>query len=158
MSILNLLKFPNEILKKKTTDLVNIDDDLHVLAKDMIETMFFYKGIGLAAPQIGVSKSLFVLSLNNLNEQALFLINPKIVFYYGVSFYKEGCLSFPNFFIDVKRSSTIKIKFLNLNGDTIFLKTDGLLSICIQHEIDHLNGITLYDKISKFKKKIYFRK
>lgn len=157
MSILKIIKYPNDILKKKTKDIIKIDDNVLITSKKMIETMFFYKGIGLAGPQIGLNESIFVLSVNNFNKQALILINPKIIFSKGITFYEEGCLSFPNFFINVKRKEIIKLKFLNLKGKKIFIKTDCLLSVCIQHEIDHLNGITLYDKISRFKKKIYFK-
>lgn len=119
----------------------------------MIETMLYNNGIGLAAPQININKRIIVIAINE-KIKPLILINPTIINQKGTTVNTEGCLSFPEIFIKIKRNKIIKIMFLDLNGKKNLLIADNLLSVCIQHEIDHLNGITLYDKMSELKKKL----
>ncbi len=158
MNILNILKFPNKILNNKSDDIVEINDDIKNTIDDMKETMFFNNGLGLAAIQIGIKKKLLIINTLNEEKQILVIINPKIIHYKKNKKHEEGCLSFPNIFIDIERKKIIKIKFLSLDKKYKYIKIDNLLSICVQHEIDHLNGITLYEKASKIKKNIILRK
>ncbi len=157
MSILNILKFPNKLLFKKSNNVKNIDS-FRIIINNMIDTLFFNNGLGIAAPQVSVNKKIIIINISNNYKQPLIIINPQIIYQKGTIITKEGCLSFPNTYISVKRKKIIKIKFKNNNGETIILKADKLLSICIQHELDHLNGITLYNKMSQFKKSIFLKK
>lgn len=153
MTILNILKYPHINLKKKTEKIEIINEKIKNIAYDMIETMIYNNGIGLAAPQININKQLIVLTLNE-KIKPLILINPIIVNKKGTTINTEGCLSFPDIFVKIKRNKIIKVIFLDLNGKKNLLTADNLLSVCLQHEIDHLNGITLYDKMSALKKKL----
>ncbi|HIH2762746.1 MAG TPA: peptide deformylase [Candidatus Azoamicus sp.] len=153
MTILNILKYPHTNLKKKTEKITIINEKIKNIAYDMIETMIYNNGIGLAAPQININKQLIVLTLNE-KIKPLILINPIIINKKGTTINTEGCLSFPDIFVKIKRNKIIKVIFLDLNGKKILLTADNLLSVCLQHEIDHLNGITLYDKMSALKKKL----
>lgn len=153
MITLKVLKYPDINLKKKAENVKIIDTNIKKLAKNMIETMLYNNGIGLAATQVNVQKKIIVINITSF-IRPLIIINPKIIYKKGYSFELEGCLSFPNIFIKVKRNKIIKIKFIDINGKNNILTTDNLLSICLQHEIDHLNGITLYDKMSPLKKKL----
>ncbi len=158
MTILKILKFPNKKLLQASTDIKNINKNIKELIKNMIKTMFFYKGIGIAAPQVGINKNIIIINICEKNQQSLVVINPKIIYKKQTTNKKEGCLSFPNIFIKTNRSKTIKIKFQDINEKFKTIKVNNLLSICIQHEIDHLFGITLYNKMSNFEKKIFTKK
>jgi len=153
MAILTILKYPHINLKKKSEKITIINEKIKNIAYDMIETMLYNNGIGLAAPQININKRIIVVAINE-KIKPLILINPTIINKKGTTVNTEGCLSFPEIFIKIKRNKIIKIMFLDLNGKKNLLIADNLLSVCIQHEIDHLNGITLYDKMSELKKKL----
>lgn len=153
MTLLNILKHPNIKLKIKAEKVEKITKNIINISQNMIETMIYNNGIGLAATQVDIKKRIIVINVNT-KIRPLVLINPIILNKKGSITNIEGCLSFPDFFIKVKRNKIIKIKFINLNGEKNIITTDNLLSVCIQHEIDHLNGITLYDKISNLKKKL----
>ncbi len=153
MTILNILTYPNQNLKKKANPVYIINDEILKNSKDMIETMIHNNGIGLAATQVNINKKIIVILINK-KINPIIMINPKIIYKKGITITTEGCLSFPDFFIKVKRNKIIRTSFTDLNNKKKTLMTDNLLSICIQHEIDHLNGITLYDKISNLKKKL----
>lgn len=153
MTILEILKYPNENLKKKASDVELIDDKILDIISNMIETMIFYKGIGLAATQINIQKKIIVINIDK-QTSPLALINPKIINAKDTIIGQEGCLSFPNIFVKIKRKKIIKIAFINIKNKKNILLADHLLSICLQHEIDHLNGITLYDRMSPLKKKL----
>jgi peptide deformylase len=154
MTILEILQYPNENLKKKAANVNKIDINIIKTANNMIDTMLLYKGIGLAATQVNFNKKIIVINANS-NIMPLIIINPKIINKRGINAEIEGCLSFPNVFIKVKRNKIIKTKIYDINGKMHNIIADKLLSICIQHEIDHLNGITLYDKMSSLKKKLF---
>lgn len=158
MNILNILKFPNKTLNNKSENIEKINDDIKNIINDMKETMYFNNGLGLAAIQIGIKKNLLIINILNEEKQILVIINPKIISCKKTKIYNEGCLSFPNIFIDIERKKDIKVKFQSLDEKYKCINIDNLLSICIQHEIDHLNGITLYEKASKIKKNIILRK
>jgi peptide deformylase len=153
MTILNIIKYPDENLKIKSTSLTHINKNIMDIIKNMVETMFFFNGVGLSAPQINYHKRIIVIDSGKFISP-LIIINPKIIYKKEYITTKEGCLSFPNIFINVTRFKIIKISYIDCQMKKRSLISDGLLSICIQHEIDHLNGITLYDKMSTLKRKL----
>lgn len=155
MTILKVLKFPNENLFKKSDDVKNINK---IVIKNMIETLIHYNGLGIAAPQVNIHQNIIIINISKNYTQPLVMINPKIIYKSGTIISKEGCLSFPNIYINIRRNKIIKIKFQNIKGEYNILKANYLLSICIQHEIDHLNGITLYHKMSYLKRNIFLKK
>lgn len=160
MTILNLLIYPNPILKEKAKEITEITSETKKLSNDMLETMYYHNGIGLAANQIGVLQRIFVLDLQeNDKKNPIVFINPKIIKSseeQGEE--EEGCLSLPNLTAKVKRPLCIELVYQDLEGTTKKLKTDGMLSICIQHEIDHLNGIMFIDNISPLKRTMLLNK
>jgi peptide deformylase len=166
--ILEILKYPDPRLRKKAIKAAKITADLQKLAQSMLETMYESRGIGLAAPQIGESVRLIVLDTRPKDEdgnieleemtelervipQPLMIFNPEIFHKEGETTYDEGCLSVPSFYETVQRFEYVEVRALDLNGNEILLKTDGLLSICLQHEIDHLDGKLFIDRLSLVK-------
>ena len=152
---------PDPILRKKCAPLEKVDDDIRKLMKDMLETMYDAPGIGLAAVQIGILKRLVVLdvSKDENKKDPLFLINPDIISKSeNSSVYEEGCLSLPGQFAEIERPAECFLKYIDLNGKEKKLKANGLLSTCIQHEVDHLNGILFIDYLSKLKKDMIIKK
>ena len=148
MSILNIVKYPNELLHKKSEDVLVFDKKLKKLIKDMFETMYKYDGIGLAGVQVGVLKNIIVIDIDH--EDIKFkseVINPKIIsFSSDKSVMEEGCLSVSNKTCKVERPNEIEVEFQKLDGEIVKMKAEGLLAKCFQHEIDHLNGITIIDR------------
>ena len=156
-----ILILPDPTLRKISEPISKIDSQIKKLMDDMLETMYAAPGIGLAAVQIGVLKRAIVIDLSKENEKKnpLFLINPKITFKSKeLVSYEEGCLSIPNQFAEVKRPKQCKINFLDYNGKEKEISAEGLLATCIQHEIDHLNGILFIDHLSKLKKDLILKK
>ena len=152
---------PDPILRKKCAPLEKVDDDIRKLMKDMLETMYDAPGIGLAAVQIGILKRLVVLdvSKDENKKDPLFLINPEIIKKSDdTSIYEEGCLSLPGQFAEIERPAECFLKYIDLNGQEKELKAKGLLSTCIQHEVDHLNGVLFIDYLSKLKKDMIIKK
>ncbi len=152
---------PDPILRKKCAPLEKVDDDIRKLMKDMLETMYDAPGIGLAAVQIGILKRLVVLdvSKDENKKDPLFLINPEIISKSeNSSVYEEGCLSLPGQFAEIERPAECFLKYIDLNGKEKKLKANGLLSTCIQHEVDHLNGVLFIDYLSKLKKDMIIKK
>lgn len=173
MTIRPIIIAPDPRLKTKSFLVEDVDASIHELVRDMFETMYYERGIGLAAVQIGVHKQVFVADVEwngsryadeNSDEEITIgkqhvLINPQIVKDSGDEHsYKEGCLSFPDQFAEVVRPSSVRVKFTDLEGKQHEKEFDGLLATCIQHEIDHLNGITFVDHISHVKRDIITRK
>lgn len=161
MSILKILTEPDPILRKKSNSIEKVDNELRKLMDDMIETMYQAPGIGLAAIQVGVLKRVVVIdvSKDENNKSPLFLINPKILsLSKKTSTYEEGCLSLPGQYAEIERPSECEIKFINYHGKNQTLKADGILATCIQHEVDHLNGILFIDYLSKLKKTMIIKK
>lgn len=159
MNVLNLIKFPNPILNKKITKVSFFNKKLYFNIDNLIDTMFYYNALGIAANQVNINQRIIIINISNEDyKQHLTLINPKIIFSKGSSINEEGCLSFPNLFLKIKRKKKIFIKYYNYNNIINYLKCDKMLSVCIQHEIDHLNGITMYDKVNNIKKKIILKK
>lgn len=159
MSILNLIKFPDPILNKKVSETSFFDNKLYININNLIETMFYYNALGIAANQVNINQRIIIINLSNEEYyQHLTLINPKIFNSYGSSINEEGCLSFPEIFLRIKRKKNIFIKFYSYKNNIHYLKCDKMISVCIQHEIDHLNGITMYDRVNNIKKKIILKK
>lgn len=173
MTIRPIIIAPDPRLKTRSFLVETVDDSIRELVRDMFETMYYERGIGLAAVQIGIHKRVLVADVEwngsrYSGEEAgdyitpgkqYILINPEIINDSGdVHIYKEGCLSFPDQFADVSRPSSVSVKFTDLEGKQHEETFDGLLATCIQHEIDHLNGITFVDHISNVKRDIITRK
>lgn len=163
MAILPLVIAPDERLKTKSSPIGTIDAEIKKLAADMLETMYAENGIGLAAVQVGVLKRMLVADVTWREGEGpgkqYVLINPEIV---GddseMNVYKEGCLSFPDQFAEVERPKSVRVRYTDLEGKAHEEEFDGLLATCIQHEIDHLNGIVFVDHISPVKRDMIHRK
>ncbi len=152
---------PDPILRKKCEPLDKVDDSVRKLMNDMLETMYAAPGIGLAAVQIGILKKLVVIDISKEEEKKnpLFLINPEIVYKSNqTSVYEEGCLSLPGQFAEIERPSECTLNYIDYDGKKKELKAKGLLATCIQHEVDHLNGILFIDYLSKLKKDMIIKK
>ena len=152
---------PDPILRKKCEPLEMVDDNVINLMKDMLQTMYAAPGIGLAAVQIGILKRLIVIDISKdeKKKDPLFLINPEIIKKSDdTSIYEEGCLSLPGQFAEIERPAECFLKYIDLNGQEKELKAKGLLSTCIQHEVDHLNGVLFIDYLSKLKKDMIIKK
>ena len=160
MSKKKILIEPDPILRKKCEPLENVDDDVRKLMNDMLETMYKAPGIGLAAIQVGILKRIVVIDISKEEEKnPLFLANPEIIYKSkNTSVYEEGCLSLPGQFAEIERPAECHIKYIDYNGKEKKLETKGLLATCIQHEIDHLNGILFIDYLSKLKKDMIIKK
>ena len=161
MSIRNIIIEPDPILRKKSTTLETVDDSIRKILDDMLQTMYNAPGIGLAAVQIGILKRLIVIDVSKKEEEKkpLFLINPEITYQSEeTSIYEEGCLSLPGHFVEIERPAKCKINYIDYHGKKAELEAEGLLSTCVQHEIDHLNGILFIDYLSKLKKDMIIKK
>ena len=148
---LEIFKLGSDTLRTKAKRISKVDNQIRNLAKDMLESMYSAKGIGLAGPQVGISKELLVIDINFEDSAAepLILINPEITaFGSTLNTYEEGCLSIPGVYLNVVRPSTIKLKFRDEMGRPRKMNADGLLARCIQHEVDHLKGILFVDRIT----------
>jgi len=160
MSIRKILTEPDPFLRQKSQTIEKVDDSIRKLMDDMLDTMYAAPGIGLAAIQIGVPKRVIVIDLSKEDEKKpLYFVNPKIILKSNNDLtYEEGCLSVPGQFAEVDRPDQCHISYLDYNGQKQELKTEGLLAICIQHEIDHLEGILFIDYLSKLKKNFIVKK
>ncbi len=152
MSILTILEFPDERLRKVAQSVKNIDKTTQTLIDDMLETMYESGGIGLAATQVNVHQRILVIDTSEDKNTPLCLINPEILSKDGEFEYKEGCLSVPESFEKIIRPGHIIVKGLDRNGEKIEIEANDLLSTCIQHEIDHLNGKLFVDYLSPLKR------
>ncbi len=150
-----ILIIPDPILRKKSDRVTSIDKSIKQLMNDMLQIMYDAPGIGLAAIQIGIPKRVVVMDLSKNEEKKnpMFFVNPEITWKSDAkSSYEEGCLSIPNQFAKIERSEKCNVKYLDYDGNEKKIEASGLLSTCIQHEIDHLNGILFIDYLSKLKK------
>jgi len=152
LSILTVLEFPDKRLRTKAKEVAVFDEKISTLVDNMFETMYDFKGVGLAATQINVHQRVIVIDVSEEKDAPLCLINPEIIEKQGTEESEEGCLSVPGFFENVTRAEKIKIKALDKQGEPFELEADELLSVCIQHEIDHLDGKLFVDYISAFKR------
>ena len=152
MAKLKILEFPDPRLRKKATPVTNVDDALRVFIGDMFETMYDAPGIGLAATQVDVHKRLLVADVSPDKSEPHVLINPEIVEKDGVTVTDEGCLSVPGYYEEVERAEHIRVRFLDRQGDETEMEATGLLAVCIQHEMDHLDGKLFVDYLSEAKR------
>ncbi|MEL7025416.1 MAG: peptide deformylase [Pseudomonadota bacterium] len=152
MARLNILEYPDPRLRTKATAVDAVDDALRQLIDDMFETMYEAPGIGLAATQVDVHKRLLVADVSEDRSAPYALINPVITHKDGLEVMEEGCLSVPGYYESVERAERITVEYLDRNGDSRTLETDGLLAVCIQHEIDHLDGKLFVDYLSQMKR------
>lgn len=157
MSLLRVRIIPDPVLRSPASPVTDIDQEIKELVADMWQTMYASKGIGLAAPQVGISRRVVVIDLQEEDSSQLTLINPQIISGSGKVKSDEGCLSIPNFRESIQRTKQIKISATNISGEQFELEADGLLSRCIQHEIDHLNGILFVDHLSRLKRDMFKR-
>ena len=161
MTVKTILTEPNKILRQVSMPVEKVGNEERRLMDDMLETMYMAKGIGLAAIQVGVPKRIIVMDIGNRDKdkEPMYFVNPIIKNKNSEhSTYEEGCLSVPNQFAEVNRPSSCEVEYLDYNGNKKILKASGLLATCIQHEMDHLEGILFIDYLSKLKKMMIVKK
>jgi peptide deformylase len=152
MSKLTILEFPDPRLRTRAVPVEVFDDALRQLAADMLETMYAAPGVGLAATQVNVHRRLLVADCSEKHDDPRVIVNPEILAREGLSMGEEGCLSVPGYFDDVERATRIRVRAQDLDGKTVEFEAEGLLSVCIQHEIDHLDGKLFVDYLSEMKR------
>jgi peptide deformylase len=152
MALLQILEFPDPRLRTRAQPVAQVDAALRTLVDDMFETMYAAPGIGLAATQVNVAKRVLVIDLSEKHDQPLVLINPEVLERAGVEETEEGCLSVPGYFDKVQRAEKIRVRALDRDGKQIEFEAEGLLAVCIQHEIDHLDGKLFVDYLSELKR------
>src|SRR5210317_1275762 len=157
MAKLTILEFPDPRLRKKAVPVDVVDDALRTLIDDMFETMYDAPGIGLAATQVDVHRRLLVADVSSKKDDPHVFINPVILEKDGVTATEEGCLSVPGYYEEVERAEHIRVKYTDRNGDDVEMEAEGLLAVCIQHEMDHLEGKLFVDYLSEAKR-LWIRK
>ena len=161
MAILPILVAPNPILKKKAEPVEKVDAEIVKLMDDMLDTMYDAPGIGLAAPQVGVSKRVLVMDVAREGDepQPVRMANPEIIWESeDTAPYEEGCLSFPDQYAEVIRPAQVKVRYLNEKNESCEIEADELMATCVQHEIDHLDGVVFVDYLSTVKRSMIMRK
>jgi len=160
MAVLEILKYPHPTLKKRSKEVKQIGEGIKTLIHDMAETMYEANGIGLAACQVGVPQRVIVLDISPIDPQQSFsaMINPEIISEEGEIDHEEGCLSVPDCFEKVKRIEKIRVKGISPDGKEMEVSGEGILAFALQHEIDHLNGVLILDRLSQLKREIYRNK
>ena len=151
--ILDILKYPDKRLRTIAKPVVSVDETIRQQVKDMFETMYEAPGIGLAATQVNFHQRIIVIDVSEQYNEPICLINPNVIEKSGEIQWEEGCLSVPDYYENVIRANDIKVQALNQHGETFELEASEMLSVCIQHEIDHLDGILFVDHLSKLKQK-----
>ena len=152
MAKLEILEYPDERLRTVAAPVENVDDELRAIIDDMFETMYDAKGVGLAATQVDVHKRLFIADCSENQDLPLVFINPTIIARDGMHENEEGCLSFPNVYAKVERASEVTVEALDRDGKAFTMDVEGLLAICVQHELDHLEGKLFVDYLSPLKR------
>lgn len=159
MAILSIRHYPDPVLKQPCEPVEEITEEIKTLAADMAETMYAAPGVGLAAPQVGISRQLIVVDCAPEGESELIVaLNPEIITAEGESFEEEGCLSVPGYYTRIHRNARVKVRYTDLTGNTVEREATGLLAIAFQHEIDHLHGLLFVDHLSQLKKGIFRKK
>jgi len=154
MAKLTILEFPDPRLRTRAAPVEQVDDALRALIEDMFETMYAAPGIGLAATQVDVHRRFMVIDVSDAKDQPLVFINPEILARDGTETCQEGCLSVPGVFADVKRAERVRVRATDRHGEAFEIDADGLLAVCIQHEIDHLEGKLFVDYLSPLKREL----
>lgn len=152
MAKLEILHFPDPRLRRRAIPVETVDDEIRRLVDDMLETMYEAPGIGLAATQVNVQRQVIVIDISESRDQPLCLINPEILSREGEEEMEEGCLSVPGYYETVRRADRVRVRALDRNGEPFELDADGLLAVCIQHEMDHLDGKLFVDYLSPLKR------
>ena len=152
MTRLTVLEYPDPRLRTIAQPVQTVDDELRTLVDDMLETMYASKGIGLAATQVNVHRRLLVADVSEEQDQPLVFVNPEVVSREEVDVHQEGCLSVPGIYEEIQRAQRIRVKALGRDGQPFEMDVDGLLAICVQHEIDHLDGKLFVDYLSELKR------
>jgi peptide deformylase len=158
MPVLTVLTFPDERLRTKAQPVTNIDDSIRSLVSDMFATMKAESGVGLAATQVDVHQQVVVMDVSDAQDAPMVFINPKIVEQRGTKINEEGCLSVPNNYAKVERAEMVKVTAHNEHGEEFTLEAEGLLAVCIQHEMDHLQGKLFVDYLSGLKRQRIMKK
>jgi len=161
MAILDIINVPDPLLKSLSDPVEEVNDALRKLMDNMLETMYAAPGIGLAAIQVGVPERVIVLDLAGEEEEKspMFFVNPEVIWESPeIAIFNEGCLSVPDHYAEVERPASVKVKYLDYHGKPQELEMDGLLSTCIQHEIDHLDGVVFIDYLSRLKRNMIIKK
>jgi peptide deformylase len=153
MPLLDILRYPDPRLYKKAAPVKQVDASIRSLVRDMAETMYAAPGMGLAATQVDVHKRVIVIDASETRDQLLVLINPEIIAQEGVQYCEEGCLSVPGIFEPVERAERVTVHALGIDGNSFRLEAEKLLAVCIQHEMDHLEGKVFVDYLSRLKQK-----
>jgi len=153
MPLLDILRYPDPRLYKKAVPVKKLDASICALVRDMAETMYAAPGMGLAATQVDVHKRVIVIDASETRDQLLVLINPEIIAREGVQYCEEGCLSVPGIFEPVERAERVTVRALGIDGNSFTLEAEKLLAVCIQHEMDHLEGKVFVDYLSRLKQK-----
>lgn len=158
--ICEVLHYPDPRLAEKSKPIDEVTEEIKELAEAMVETMYKEEGIGLAAPQVGALHRLVVVDISGpeVRKELMTLVNPEIITADGSCDSEEGCLSVPGYRAKVRRSETVTVKAQDLEGNDVTIEADGLLAICLQHEIDHLDGVLFIDKLSRLKRSMYDKK
>lgn len=154
MTIRDIVYYPNNVLTTPCKPVDNFDDELKTLAEDMIETMYDAPGIGLAAPQVGILRRIAVIDTARGEEESrlIVLVNPEIVHREGKIIWEEGCLSIPQVYEKIERSKQVRVRAQDVNGETFEVEAEDLLAVALQHEIDHLDGVLFFDRMSHLKR------
>lgn len=152
MALLEILEFPDDRLRKKAAPVQTVDDAVRDIIDNMLETMYEAPGVGLAATQVNIHRRIIVIDVSEEKNAPLALINPEIIYTEGTEESQEGCLSVPEIYESVTRAEKVKVRALNRDGESFEIIADELLAICIQHEIDHLNGKLFVDYLSPLKR------
>lgn len=158
MAILDILEFPDPRLKQIAKPVEAVGPDERALAQSMIETMYEARGIGLASIQVNDIRRVFVMDISDGHDEPLVFFNPEIISRAGEQVCDEGCLSIPGVTAEVKRAESVHVKALDIDGAPFELEVDGLAAVCIQHEIDHLDGKVFFDRLSPLKKRMLQKK
>jgi len=161
VALREILQYPDPLLKKVSEPVSEINEEITSLIHDMLETMYDAPGIGLAAPQVGQSKRVIVLDLDSRSvemRKPIVLVNPEIISQEGEIVFEEACLSVPDYSAEVARSEKVKVRALNERSEEVEIAGEGLLSVALQHEIDHLNGVLFVDRLGLVKRDIFKRK
>lgn len=163
MSLYSIITVPDPVLRAKAQEVARVDDALRAQLDKMLNTMYDAPGIGLAANQVGLLNRVLVMDLSRRTEEEpaapIFMVNPQIIWESeDISVMEEGCLSIPDQYADVERPARVRVKYLNYHGKEAELEAEGLLSHCVQHEIDHLNGVLFIDYLSSLKRNMILRK
>lgn len=160
MALRRILHYPEPLLREKSQPVTEVNEEIRQLASDMAETMYAAPGVGLAAPQVGVLKRVIVIDCAPQNEERRLIgaVNPEIISFEGEINEEEGCLSVPDYYARVVRHPKVRVRFLNLEGETVEMDAEGLEAVAFQHEIDHLDGVLFVDHLSSLKKSMFKKK